>query len=83
MTLLAQKHNAVNLAQGFPDFDGPDFIKRAAVDAIASSKNQYARMFGIPSLNQALAESWSARGHFQLRTNMSFGTWRLSVAVEA
>ncbi len=64
MTLLAQKHGAVNLAQGFPDFDGPEFIKRAAGDAMGltgQGQNQYARMFGIPALNNALAESWQAR----------------------
>lgn len=58
MTLLANKHGAVNLAQGFPDFDGPDFVKRAAVEAINAGHNQYARMFGIPALNQALAAKW-------------------------
>lgn len=61
MTLLAQKHGAVNLAQGFPDFDGPEFIKAAAADAIgrgATGHNQYARMFGIPPLNQAIAGWW-------------------------
>jgi len=58
MTLLANKHKAVNLAQGFPDFDGPDFVKQAAVDAINSGRGQYARMFGDPMLNAALAAQW-------------------------
>ncbi len=58
MTLLAQKHGAVNLAQGFPDFDGPDFVKRAAVEAIQAGRGQYARMFGDPALNAALAAQW-------------------------
>lgn len=58
MTLLAQKHGAVNLAQGFPDFDGPEFVKRATVEAIEAGHNQYARMFGVPALNQALAAVW-------------------------
>ena len=34
MTRLAQRHDAVNLGQGFPDFDGPDFLHEAAVRAI-------------------------------------------------
>lgn len=58
MTLLANKHGAVNLAQGFPDFDGPTFIKQAAAEAMAAGHNQYARMFGIPPLNQAIANWW-------------------------
>jgi len=35
MTRLAIQHEAVNLAQGFPDFGAPEEIKRAAQDAIA------------------------------------------------
>jgi aspartate/methionine/tyrosine aminotransferase len=64
MTLLANKHGAVNLAQGFPDFDGPSFIKDAAIEAIRTDQpghNQYARMFGIPRLNAAIAEGWQSR----------------------
>ncbi|MFO0833468.1 MAG: aminotransferase class I/II-fold pyridoxal phosphate-dependent enzyme [Phycisphaerales bacterium] len=58
MTRLAQRHNAVNLAQGFPDFDGPEFVKDAAIDAIRAGRSQYARMFGDPALNAALAQRW-------------------------
>ena len=56
MTQLALAHEAVNLGQGFPDFDGPDFIKEAAVQAIWGGANQYCRMFGAPELNQAIAD---------------------------
>lgn len=62
MTALATKHRAVNLAQGFPDFDGPEFVKKAACEAIDQGHNQYARMMGVPNLNEAIARSWSARG---------------------
>lgn len=58
MTALAIKHEAVNLSQGFPDFDGPDFVKEAAFRAMKDGHNQYARMFGIPPLNEALASRW-------------------------
>lgn len=58
MTALANKHGAVNLAQGFPDFDGPEFVKRAAMEALAAGHNQYARMSGVPALNAAIAGSW-------------------------
>lgn len=40
MTRLSLKHNAVNLAQGFPDFPAPDALKRAAVLAIMEDYNQ-------------------------------------------
>jgi N-succinyldiaminopimelate aminotransferase len=56
MTRLAIQHGAVNLGQGFPNFDGPDFIKEAAIAAIRAGHNQYARMSGIPDLNRAIAD---------------------------
>ncbi len=58
MTRLATEHKATNLSQGFPDFDGPEFLKRAAKDAIDSGQNQYARMLGHPALNEAIAARW-------------------------
>lgn len=59
MTRLAIAHNAVNLSQGFPDFEGPAFIKQAAISALNSSKNQYTRSFGDPALNTAIADFWN------------------------
>jgi N-succinyldiaminopimelate aminotransferase len=58
MTRLAIQHGAINLAQGFPDFDGPDFVKEAAITAIRAGHGQYARMMGIPELHAALAEKY-------------------------
>src|SRR5258706_6895404 len=58
MTRLANEHGAVNLAQGFPDFDGPDFVKEAAVAAIRQGRGQYARMSGIPEIHAALAAKY-------------------------
>ena len=34
MTALARRHDAINLGQGFPNFDGPDFVKQAAIEAM-------------------------------------------------
>ena len=42
MSRRAMQHGAVNLAQGFPDFAAPDFVKDAAVRAIHADINQYA-----------------------------------------
>lgn len=58
MTRLANEHGAINLAQGFPDFDGPPFVKDAAVAAIQAGHSQYARMSGLPALNAALAAKY-------------------------
>ena len=60
MTALANKHGAVNLSQGFPDFDGPDLAKAATTRAMAAGHNQYGRMQGVPELNAALVERWKA-----------------------
>ena len=55
MTRLALEHGAVNLGQGYPDFDGPGFVKEAAIAAIRAGENQYCRSFGVPALNRAVA----------------------------
>ncbi|HSM94143.1 MAG TPA: aminotransferase class I/II-fold pyridoxal phosphate-dependent enzyme [Anaeromyxobacteraceae bacterium] len=55
MTALAVRTGAVNLGQGFPDFDAPDFVKEAAIRAIRDGHNQYARPYGIPALAAAIA----------------------------
>jgi N-succinyldiaminopimelate aminotransferase len=55
MTALAARHDAVNLGQGYPDFDGPAFAKEAAAGALAAGHNQYAPMTGVPALRRAVA----------------------------
>lgn len=55
MTELAQRFSAVNLGQGFPDFDGPARLIAAAQAALASGRNQYARSSGTPELCAAVA----------------------------
>lgn len=60
MTALAARHGAINLAQGFPDFDGPPEIPEAAFAAMRAGHNQYARSMGHPELVTALAEQAKA-----------------------
>ena len=55
---LAVEHDAINLGQGFPDFDAPDFVKEAAVKAIRDGENQYSRSAGHPKLVQAIADTF-------------------------
>ncbi len=59
MTRLAMRHNAVNLAQGFPDFPAPAEIKQAAADAIARDINQYAITWGAKPLRDAIAAKFA------------------------
>jgi aspartate/methionine/tyrosine aminotransferase len=56
MTRLAQRHGAVNLAQGFPDFPAPVELKEAAKRAIDADKNQYAITWGAKAFRDALAK---------------------------
>lgn len=56
MTRIAEEHGAINLSQGFPDFDGPDLLLEAAQDALRCGFNQYARSQGAWPLVRAVAE---------------------------
>jgi aspartate/methionine/tyrosine aminotransferase len=58
MTRLAIEHDAVNLAQGFPDFGAPEEIKRAAQEAIAADLNQYAITWGAKPFRDAIAAKY-------------------------
>lgn len=55
MSQLAAEHQAVNLSQGFPDFDGPQALRERVGWHIAQGANQYAPMAGMPQLRQAIA----------------------------
>ena len=52
---LAQEHGAVNLGQGFPDFDPPPFVLEAAAKAALGPQQQYARGAGAPELCEIIA----------------------------
>ncbi|HEY9620589.1 MAG TPA: aminotransferase class I/II-fold pyridoxal phosphate-dependent enzyme [Crinalium sp.] len=56
MTRVALQHQAVNLAQGFPDFACPPELKQAACEAIAQNVNQYAITWGDRLFREAIAE---------------------------
>ncbi|KRA74711.1 aminotransferase [Lysobacter sp. Root667] len=55
MSQLAAEHGAVNLGQGFPDFEVPARLVDSLARAMREGKNQYAPMTGIPALRQAIA----------------------------
>jgi len=59
MTRVAKEHDAVNLAQGFPDFGAPELLKEAAAAAIRADVNQYAITWGAPRLRRALAGKYA------------------------
>ncbi|HXI19627.1 MAG TPA: aminotransferase class I/II-fold pyridoxal phosphate-dependent enzyme, partial [Gemmatimonadales bacterium] len=55
MSRLAARYDAINLAQGFPDFPAPDLLKEAAVRALRADLNQYAITWGARRLREAVA----------------------------
>ncbi len=59
MSQMARKYDAINLAQGFPDFPCPPELKEAACRAIMDDINQYAVTWGDPYFRQAFAEKSS------------------------
>ncbi len=56
MTRVADLHGAVNLSQGFPDFDPPAVLVEAARQALDGGHHQYATTWGAAAFRQALAE---------------------------
>jgi aspartate/methionine/tyrosine aminotransferase len=64
MTRLAVQYNAVNLAQGYPDFPAPDVIKEAARRAISDDINQYAITWGAKRFRDAIAAKY--KRHYQM-----------------
>jgi hypothetical protein len=56
MSALAQQHQAINLSQGFPDFDGPRYLQERLAYHVAQGANQYAPMTGVPALREAIAD---------------------------
>jgi methionine transaminase len=60
MSALAQHHGAVNLGQGFPDFDCDPKLVDAVADAMRRGLNQYPPMTGVPALREAVASKIEA-----------------------
>ena len=60
MSQLALEHKAVNLGQGFPDFDGPQAMRDALAAAMNAGRNQYAPMTGLPALREQIARKTEA-----------------------
>src|SRR5262245_50793806 len=78
---LAAQHNAINLGQGRPDFDGPPEVIRAAVESMISGKaNQYAPDIGIGPLRHGVANH--ARHFYEMDIDPDNGVVVTSGAAE-
>ena len=56
MSALANQHGAINLSQGFPDFDCPQELQNRVNFHLKNGKNQYVPMAGVPILREQLAK---------------------------
>ena len=56
MSTMAQEHGAINLSQGFPDFDCPERLRELVAYYLNNRKNQYPPMMGIPALREQIAK---------------------------
>jgi aminotransferase len=65
MSRVAAQHGAINLGQGFPDFDPPREVMEAAKKAIDDGYNQYAVTWGAPALRQAIAQKLASFNRIQ------------------
>lgn len=61
MSRLAAEKGAVNLGQGFPDFEPPEALREAVTRHLGARHNQYAPMAGVPALLEQVAATASAR----------------------
>ena len=71
MSRLAAEAGAINLGQGFPDFEPPARLRELVAHHLGAGHNQYAPMAGLPALTEAIAQS-AARRH----------GWRIDPAAE-
>jgi methionine transaminase len=89
MSVLANTNNAVNLGQGFPDFDGPEVLKELVMQAIKDGKNQYAPMPGVLDLRRAISRkiqrdygrSYDAETEITVTAGASFALFATTTAL--
>ena len=75
MELKAAGNDVIGLSAGEPDFDTPDNIKQAAIDAIRNGKTKYTAVDGIPDLKQAIVEKFKRENGLEYATSqVSVGT---------
>ncbi|MBI1274923.1 aminotransferase class I/II-fold pyridoxal phosphate-dependent enzyme [bacterium] len=75
--LKAAGKDVIGLGAGEPDFDTPDHIKQAAIDALAKGQTKYTPVDGIPALKQAIADK------FKRENKLSYSTKQITVGTGA
>ncbi|WOC28033.1 methionine aminotransferase [Pseudoalteromonas sp. N1230-9] len=87
MTALANQHQAINLSQGFPEFDAPELLKKQLNHYVLEGFNQYAPSSGIVRLQQQIAALIARKYHNNINyeqqvTVTSGATEALFVAIQ-
>tara|TARA_B110000003_G_scaffold95171_1_gene97335 strand:+ start:3719 stop:4924 length:1206 start_codon:yes stop_codon:yes gene_type:complete len=67
--LKSEGKDVIGLAAGEPDFDTPDFIKKAAIDAIYKGLTKYTPVTGIPSLKKAVVDKLSKENNLDYQVD--------------
>ena len=88
MTALANQYQAINLSQGFPEFDAPELLKKQLNHYVLEGVNQYAPSSGIAKLQQQIAALIARKYHNNINyeqqvTVTSGATEALFVAIQA
>lgn len=65
MTRISDSLGGINLSQGFPDFDSPEELKNAAINAIRNNLNQYPVTFGEPEFREAISNKAKRYNHIE------------------
>lgn len=65
MSQMAAQHDAINLSQGFPDFDGPQALRDALCHYVQKGFNQYSPLAGVPELRQQIAHKVDSLYQYQ------------------
>ena len=66
MSKMAEDHGAINLSQGFPDFDGPAELMARLSWHVNNGHNQYAPLAGVPALQEQIAKKVSRLYHCEV-----------------
>ena len=81
MSKMALDHNAINLSQGYPDFECPERLRALVAKHLYDGKNQYPPMAGIPLLRQEIANK--VKRHYQFDADAETEITVTSGATEA
>jgi len=77
MTRISDEYGAINLSQGFPDFDPPKPILDALAKAAYEGPHQYSVTFGAPNIRKALAEKFRRTAGVEVNPDTQITvTWR-------